>query len=349
MKKPKQVHFSIIIIADILLIGISLCVFALFHHVLIRYDIDSGKVNGAATGMTFPSIHGEETSASSAIVNYTEPSGSCAVMTSDTSPSDSAAQTTSPDNGDFTYGEIISDNCSYRSGNISAVLETIVENGHEYFVVDIKVRSMACFATAIAPEGKKSEYVHVMAEENNAVCAINGDYFGLVKGGTAIRNGCILSTGAKMDVCVLYLDGRMEIVPRRGFDENAELEKGAWQAWDFGPSLLDENGKAIKKFVTRSDIEGRHPRSAIGYYAPGHYCFVTIGGRKSGHADGVKLETLAEIFEKLGCAKAYNLDGGKSAIMTFGDRIVNEEYNGTGRENSDIIYIREPVIQEGKE
>ena len=38
---------------------------------------------------------------------------------------------------------------------------------------------------------------------------------------------------------------------------------------------------------------------------------------------------------------AYNLDGGKSAVMVFGDRIVNEKNNGEGRQTTDILYIRD--------
>ena len=60
-------------------------------------------------------------------------------------------------------------------------------------------------------------------------------------------------------------------------------------------------------------VQGLNPRSAVGYYEPGHYCFVVIDGRQPGYSKGATLMQLAQLFESLGCKEAYNLDGGKSA------------------------------------
>jgi exopolysaccharide biosynthesis protein len=123
------------------------------------------------------------------------------------------------------------------------------------------------------------------------------------------------------------------------FNAKDELAKGAWHVWDFGPNLLTESGEAINDFSHRSDIKGANPRTAIGYYDPGHYCFVVAGGRKKGYAYGVTLSRLSGFMEYIGCNVAYNLDGGQSSVMTFGDSIVNEKYQGTGRDNSDMVFI----------
>ena len=184
----------------------------------------------------------------------------------------SESKQTSPKKSYFTDGEIIKDEYSYKSKYVSAVQKSVVIGKHIYYVIDIRVKSMACFATAVASKNKKYDYVSSMAKENNAVCAINGDYFGLTRGGAAIRNGNVLSSGADNDVCVIYVDGHMEIFTPETYDEAAVIAAGAWQAWDFGPSLLDDDGKAKKNFTVRSDISGSHPRTALGYYSPGHYC-----------------------------------------------------------------------------
>ena len=118
-----------------------------------------------------------------------------------------------------------------------------------------------------------------------------------------------------------------------------EIENGAYQAWNFGPSLLN-NGKKITNFEQSSrHLKSSNPRTAIGYYEKGHYCFVTVDGRSS-ESSGVTLAELSQIFEELGCIEAYNLDGGKSSVMTFNDEIVNEPVSG-GRKVSDCIYIQE--------
>jgi exopolysaccharide biosynthesis protein len=105
---------------------------------------------------------------------------------------------------------------------------------------------------------------------------------------------------------------------------------------------MDNEGNAILEYTRGvSIIGGLNPRSAIGYYEPGHYCFVTVDGRKEGYSIGMTVPELAQLFEDLGCQSAYNLDGGQTAVMMFGDSIANQPYHG-GRKTSDIIYITEP-------
>ena len=100
------------------------------------------------------------------------------------------------------------------------------------------------------------------------------------------------------------------------------IDKGAYQSWIFGPSLLDENGKAKNSFLTWSYIEESHPRTAIGYFEPGHYCLLLVDGRQKS-SRGMFPAEMAKVFENLGCRAAYNLDGGHCSFMTFQDRTAN--------------------------
>ena len=84
-------------------------------------------------------------------------------------------------------------------------------------------------------------------------------------------------------------------------------------------------------------MRNAHPRSAVGYYEPGHYCFITVDGRQN-HSYGVEVKELAEIFAKLGCKVAYNLDGGRSAAMVFDGETISKPSNG-GRDIADILLI----------
>lgn len=74
-------------------------------------------------------------------------------------------------------------------------------------------------------------------------------------------------------------------------------EKGAYQSWIFGPSLLDENGKAKESFLTWSYIRQSHPRTAIGYYEPGHYCLLLVDGRQKS-SRGMFLNEMAKVNPK---------------------------------------------------
>ena len=53
------------------------------------------------------------------------------------------------------------------------------------------------------------------------------------------------------------------------------------------------------------------------------------------------LGELAQVFEELGCAAAYNLDGGGSAVMYFNHRPFSRQSNGADRQIGDILIIRE--------
>ena len=71
----------------------------------------------------------------------------------------------------------------------------------------------------------------------------------------------------------------MEIVAPGKIDPNKLKKDQVYQSWVFGPSLLDENGKAKTDFLTWDYIRQSRTRSAIGYYEPGHYCFLLVDGR----------------------------------------------------------------------
>ena len=141
--------------------------------------------------------------------------------------------------------------------------------------------------------------------------------------------------------CVLYQDGTMATYGPSQFDPEAALEQGILQTWIFGPRLLDDSGKALTSFDTWDYIKKTHPRTALGYYEPGHYCFVTVDGRQPGYSRGMSLPELAQVFEGLGCAAAYNLDGGHTVFMTLENRYVNHSYKPS-KTISDCICICEP-------
>lgn len=117
------------------------------------------------------------------------------------------------------------------------------------------------------------------------------------------------------------------------------VQNGAYQSWVFGPSLLDENGKAKKDFVTWDYIRQSHPRTAIGYYEPGHYCLLLVDGRQKS-SRGMFLNEMADVFEKLGCKVAYNLDGGHCSFMIYQNKVISHPYKPE-HEVADGIFITE--------
>lgn len=310
MRLPKlknqynQIRTGYLVIIDIGCIAVALNVFALFHHVLPRKLSAQGDKE---------SYIAEQQSAGTSMENFTDK---------------------------FTDGEVIQDDTTYKSGDISIAVNEVSKDNMRYYVADIYVKDITKIKTAFAKGtyGKAiTDTVLNMAEENGAVLAANGDYYGTGETGVVIRNGVLYRGDADEDVCVLFKDGTMKIYHKDSFDSDTVMAQGAWQAWSFGPSLLSDSGEAVSNFTSR--ISRNNPRTALGYYEPGHYCLVLVDGRQA-DTNGATLAELSSIMKNLGCTVAYNLDGGQSSTMTFGDGIVNSPVNG-GRKVSDIIYIGE--------
>ena len=238
--------------------------------------------------------------------------------------------------------EVVSTEDSYTSPNLAIHLtrdsfETkqadSSENGRHlgygtrvsYVLADIYVGDITCLQTAFAQDtygNGYSELLTDMSKRIGSVLAVNGDSYSNDRhrdNGTIIRNGIIYrAQKTDMETCVLNWDGTMQIYAPDELDTQTLIDNGAYQSWIFGPSLLDENGKAKTSFQTWDYIRESHPRTAIGYYEPGHYCLLVVDGRQAGYSRGMFLEEMAALFENLGCKAAYNLDGGHCSFMTMG-------------------------------
>ncbi len=145
-----------------------------------------------------------------------------------------------------------------------------------YVVADIYVGDISCIKTAFAQDMYGVGYqekLSTMSERMQSVLAVNGDSYSNNRhknNGTIIRNGVIYrNRPTDAETCVLNWDGTMDIYAPGELDIQNLIDQGAYQSWVFGPSLLDENGKAKTAFVTWDYIRESHPRTAIGYYEPG--------------------------------------------------------------------------------
>ena len=217
-------------------------------------------------------------------------------------------------------------------------------------MADVYLADLSSFQTAFAgggysPDGQR-EHLDTMSRRVGAILAMNGDSYCFNRShcnGLLVRNGTVYRNNpTTQDICVLYQDGTMATYSPNQFDPQAALEQGILQTWIFGPRLLDDRGKALKTFDTWDYIKKIHPRTALGYYEPGHYCFVVVDGRQSGYSRGMSLPELAQVFEDLGCTAAYNMDGGHTVFMTKEGQYVNHSYKPS-KTISDCICICEPT------
>ncbi len=351
------------ILLDILLAGIALVIFALFHHVLPRQQEGLGIVipNPYASLETAPeeraalprdsliaagtvSDAGWSLTAAKSKQNGMSSKGGSALTAGEETEEADEDVPMAEKFADKYSEEIIQTENSYTSPGVSiTVTEETLQNGRiTYYLADIYLKDVTSLQTALARNKYGSGFrddIADMAAQAGALLAVNGDYYGNTSEGAVIRNGVIYRMNrTSCDVCVLYYDGSMRTLPGGSFTLEDAVQDGAWQAWTFGPALLDGSGSAITSFASTGRIIAANPRTAIGYYEPGHYCLVVVDGR--GESAGITLPQLSQLFEDLGCRAAYNLDGGNSSVMVWQDGVINDP-SGGGRESSDAVMIVE--------
>jgi exopolysaccharide biosynthesis protein len=246
---------------------------------------------------------------------------------------------------DTTYTETASSTTVYKSIKIN--IETY--EGATVYIADIQLSSVSFLRTAFAKDtyGRNiREYTSTMAENNNAVLAINGDFYGYRSAGLVIRNGVLYRDvkRAAPDTRSLLIDkdGNLEI-----FEEGSEtgqqlIDRGVFQAWSFGPVLV-ENSELSPSVSNQNWVSSsRNPRVGIGQIGPLHYLFIVVDGRST-ISRGLTLVQFSQLFKDKGAITAYNLDGGGSATIWFNGKVINKPtYDGAGvyeRGVSDIVYI----------
>ena len=239
----------------------------------------------------------------------------------------------------FTTGDVQQTDTTYKSKNIDITITQSKYGNSVYYVADIYVSDIKYLKTAFARSkyGGGSDSIFDTMSSSKGILGINGDYYSARNDGIVIRNGDLYRDKVYADVLIMNNDGSMATYTADEFDINAVKENGAWQGWSFGPMLLN-NGQPMTTF--NSNVVRANPRTAIGYYEPGHYCMVVVDGRQNGYSSGIKMADLSQLMYDLGCKVAYNLDGGQSSMMVFNGKFVNKPYKD-GRSVSDIVYIGE--------
>jgi exopolysaccharide biosynthesis protein len=212
-----------------------------------------------------------------------------------------------------------------------------------YFLADIYVRNIDNLFTSYSA-GKNQSFNNLL-KDTGSIFALSGDVFnsGASSKEVIIRNGNVIryKDHISSDICVLYWDGTMETITPAEYNWEKILAKAPYQAWSFGPGLLNDDGSVISKI--QSNVWRTNPRAAIGYVEPGHYVLLAVHGNRDENSancgEGLNLSEVARVLSEAGCKQAYNLDGGAS-VYSYYDGEMLVEFSGQ-RKISDIICIGE--------
>ena len=237
---------------------------------------------------------------------------------------------------------------SYESEDFSINITTKYEYDTKIYIADVTVSDVSFLRAGLANGvfGRNiKETTSDIAKENNAIFAINGDFYGFRDSGPVIRNGVLYRSNKRSgsnDVLAVYNDGSFVTMKEENVDAQNLLDSGVLQLFSFGPTLVDNGQISVSANQEVEQSMNSNPRTAIGMISPLHYVFVVSDGRTSESA-GLSLAQLAAVMQDAGCQCAYNLDGGGSSTMWFmGDVVNNPTTNGNSiseRKVSDIVYI----------
>ncbi len=233
----------------------------------------------------------------------------------------------------------------YRGTKSAVELYHYQKGKLEYQIADVYVREIEKLTTESVTNQGYARMLYEFARELNARIAINSDYFttNAINEGLIIRNGKLLQSKVckNSDLCVVYQDGTVRCFDckKEKIDNDAIIASYPYHAFYFGPSLLDENGNAKEKF--NSTVGALNPRTAFGYYEPGHYAFISILGTRSmkdinghglgnGKSPGMTFTEMSALCASLGMKAAYNLDGGQSSGMYWNEKLFGHNNRITG-------------------
>ena len=220
-----------------------------------------------------------------------------------------------------------------------------------YYVADVVLGDATDLRSAFAKDqfGENIiETTSAIATANDAVFAVNGDYYGFRDTGIVIRNGVVYRDEGAREGLVFYTDGSVEVYDETTTTAADLIAAGAWNTLSFGPAIV-ESGQIVDGVESveidtnfgNHSIQGEQPRTLVGVIDENHLVFVVVDGRSEGYSRGVTMTEAAQIMVELGATTAYNLDGGGSSTMFSDGEVVNQPSNGGERGTSDILYIAE--------
>ena len=319
----------------------SFSTYALLDTFVIPHPMQSVEINAIAeTTSTLSIKESVEAAIQSKLGNNTETTVETDSTTTASENTDTTVETAaSVVEGGTVIGQ-------YSDSKTSITLKQYREYDSNIYVADVTVSDASDLKTALANNtyGRNiTDTTSDMAANNNAVLAINGDYYGARQSGYVIRNGKLYrDTSGNRDALVIQKNGEFKFVSESETSASELLQDGALQVFSFGPVLLNNGEISVGENDEVGMAMASNPRTAIGYLGNNHYVFVVSDGRTSESA-GLSLYELASFMKELGVKDAYNLDGGGSSTMVFKGEIINNPTtsgrSGEERAVSDIVYI----------
>ncbi|MBQ8653363.1 MAG: phosphodiester glycosidase family protein [Clostridia bacterium] len=237
------------------------------------------------------------------------------------------------------------DQSGYRDESLEITVETFRRHDTAIMAVRVSIQDSSQLRTAMAarPPSRKTVVVSTMAKKNNAVLAINGDYFNYHEKGLVVRGGKLYRNqlNGRRDVLIIDTEGDFTILRRCEKDDFQRYAENTLHAFSFGPGLVINGQIPPDLGGTEVDNAPEKPtqRIAIGQTGYLEYLIIATEGPENKGSTGLTIDQMAELCREMGCINAYNLDGGSSSTIVLHNRKINALSTGKVRPVGDCIYF----------
>ena len=231
---------------------------------------------------------------------------------------------------------------NYSDSTIS--VQHTVEWMHDskFHFIEIRIKHPSQFRMALAKNkyGRIRRLPSLIAQEVNAVVAVNGCFYNKRPGGVIIHRRQILrNIPYGVDVLLIDSNGDFHIIDDRKLGESDLLEKyDIVNAVSFGPELVHD-GEALT--ITKRNWEPTtcEPRTAICQYDDSLHYLICLAEGRNRYSLGVTMQVFADEIAAKGVKTAYNLDGGQSGTIVIGNQLKNRVGWGPEKGQGDILYF----------
>lgn len=237
------------------------------------------------------------------------------------------------DESSIKIGEVEEVN-SYTSIYERQILEH--DGDQDYKLIEFKYGEFDCYLVAIYDPTRVSvayneklyqgKILSEMADENNAIVAINGGGYSWATGypyGLIVKDGEVVYAQGKgkYPLAAINEDGVLMVT---SLSASEIKEKKIKHALSFTPALI-VNGNPVKIYGTGGS--GLNPRTVIAQRQDGIILFLVVNGYGQKLSfkgrGGVYLNDLLVILQRYKAYNAINMDGGSSTTLVIDGKLIN--------------------------
>ncbi|MCQ2406563.1 MAG: phosphodiester glycosidase family protein [Oscillospiraceae bacterium] len=235
----------------------------------------------------------------------------------------------------------------YYDETILAITWKEVRNGSSVTFSEVKIADASQLRRCIAG-GTYSSGIQLkasdMAKSVNAVVACNGDFYEFRNLGVTVYDRQLYRCETKyVDTC--FFNSKGEMLFRYAGDEGDEEELKAFIEENdilfsvaFGPVVIDNGVKRTIGLYPIGEVDRIYARCCFGKLDELHYLLM-IATAEAPYSNAATVNQAADYMESMGCIQAYILDGGQTAVIYTGGKVINRVVYDSERTMSDIIYF----------